>query len=879
MNRITIYMSPLEPSTVKSEGRPSSVSTEDGKIGIPLLPLDRNPNKSGLSIAVGLREDWENSIFQVLKGDSLEPPYWERTTYDVGVYGGTETNFEDSITISGENPTGNIEAVPYWNQTKVDAKNPGKVYPHYPFIVAYSKQDPSAFYPEEGETWLHTVPSSFEHEESQPIVVPGEYIRTVSTLLINGKYFSISNVVKYETPLLTGGWIKSKEGIGTNTTYTVEIYGEEVSGIPPTDFFPYKVGEWVYLLKSNVYGSAEEDVFGNKKFIYGSSDITDVSKTNNISPMLQMVNAYRAENDLYPFSGHPLLEKSAQAHADDMAENQYYSHTGLNGSTPYDRIADTGYFTDAENEAYAENIAQTINYKASSAEILQGWKDSPPHNAAILSESTHEFGYGMAAGPGSSYLYVQNFGSRGASVVTPNQNYRLAPFNLGGLMDVHCAVPWQKAIRIDSATRFSKVFDLQRYEGTIIDLNKEDSTAIVDIPGASEHTLPIFYYCEQDEEEVEPTIDDGVDAFESGDTCVIEKPNFDSWDDAKVIGFPVKPKSCEVKYILYRTSLYYRADFSRHVHNSYSRWPSNPSNYSTIYDATGLSTNTNCWREWYSGSNIYFQNHPVFYGYGETLASQYNDLEEFKSITNRFEAIDWAEENLLKLDTDDFTVEYWEDWKKERVLWTSGWTWVNGYNGYEHLYRRGIPWTNSEGETAWWNTSFFHLNPNFLDMTFTRPQYDAKFHSRAVHDYSAYLITTEGASISSKLCDGGGNYNSEGEITSWRGFQYFCDDVVGDYHRLVFPVTLEDFPHKFMYNKGNRQVVYEPHKIMNLTYSSPYNIYNPIEQDVYVLYKPLGISLGGSVDPIVDSTWKNSSPGDYGEDTNIGWGPGIMTFG
>ena len=57
------------------------------------------------------------------------------------------------------------------------------------------------------------------------------------------------------------------------------------------------------------------------------------------------MNVERKKRGLSLLTRNPLLEKSAQAHADDMVKRNYFSHTSLGGSTPEDRIRATGYLT------------------------------------------------------------------------------------------------------------------------------------------------------------------------------------------------------------------------------------------------------------------------------------------------------------------------------------------------------------------------------------------------------------------------------------------------------------------------------------------------------------------------------------------------------
>lgn len=92
------------------------------------------------------------------------------------------------------------------------------------------------------------------------------------------------------------------------------------------------------------------------------------------------------------------LNRAAQGHADDMLDNNYFSHTGLDGSSVEDRIRAQGY----DPVAFGENIA---GRQQSDEEVLRAWRDSPAHNRLLLARSVDEFGLGVA-GRGADTRWV-----------------------------------------------------------------------------------------------------------------------------------------------------------------------------------------------------------------------------------------------------------------------------------------------------------------------------------------------------------------------------------------------------------------------------------------------------------------------------------------
>lgn len=92
------------------------------------------------------------------------------------------------------------------------------------------------------------------------------------------------------------------------------------------------------------------------------------------------------------------LAAAAQGHADDMLAQNYFSHTGLNGSSPGDRITAEGY----QWRTYGENIAQG---QRSEEEVLDAWTNSPGHHANNINPNFEDYGLAKA-GTGSDTRWV-----------------------------------------------------------------------------------------------------------------------------------------------------------------------------------------------------------------------------------------------------------------------------------------------------------------------------------------------------------------------------------------------------------------------------------------------------------------------------------------
>ncbi|MEJ6397060.1 CAP domain-containing protein [Yoonia sp. 208BN28-4] len=103
----------------------------------------------------------------------------------------------------------------------------------------------------------------------------------------------------------------------------------------------------------------------------------------------RLLNGVRAGNGLDGVSIDSRLDAAAQAHADDMSRNVYFSHTGQNGSTVLQRITDAGY----DPRAYGEAIAGNIPTQEAA---LDAWINSPSHNEILNGAPFEDFGFGFA---------------------------------------------------------------------------------------------------------------------------------------------------------------------------------------------------------------------------------------------------------------------------------------------------------------------------------------------------------------------------------------------------------------------------------------------------------------------------------------------------
>ncbi|NCC33122.1 MAG: CAP domain-containing protein [Chloroflexia bacterium] len=117
-----------------------------------------------------------------------------------------------------------------------------------------------------------------------------------------------------------------------------------------------------------------------------------------VNEVLAATNAYRVQAGCAPLTLSPLLATSAQRHTDDMASNNFVSHTGSDGSSPWDRIRATGY----TYSRAAENIAAGYTCPL---QVVEAWYNSDGHRGNMLNCALTEIGIGYTHNEASLYKY------------------------------------------------------------------------------------------------------------------------------------------------------------------------------------------------------------------------------------------------------------------------------------------------------------------------------------------------------------------------------------------------------------------------------------------------------------------------------------------
>jgi uncharacterized protein YkwD/LysM repeat protein len=122
--------------------------------------------------------------------------------------------------------------------------------------------------------------------------------------------------------------------------------------------------------------------------------------------VIDAVNSLRAAQGLPAYTANSTLMAIAQSHAEYMASSGNVSHTGADGSRPYQRALAAGYPLAGQIPPgfFSENIQSGSDLSPQA--VVQAWTGDAPHLNTMTSASLQEIGAGVAVSGGRVYYVI-----------------------------------------------------------------------------------------------------------------------------------------------------------------------------------------------------------------------------------------------------------------------------------------------------------------------------------------------------------------------------------------------------------------------------------------------------------------------------------------
>lgn len=119
-----------------------------------------------------------------------------------------------------------------------------------------------------------------------------------------------------------------------------------------------------------------------------------------------IINQKRVDNGLLPLKWSEKMAEIARVHSIEMAEYNYFSHAGLDGSMVNDRADEQGAI---DWKSIGENIAFNQGYENPAEFACESWMRSTSHHQNLMNKKWKESGVGVAITKDGRYYFTQVF--------------------------------------------------------------------------------------------------------------------------------------------------------------------------------------------------------------------------------------------------------------------------------------------------------------------------------------------------------------------------------------------------------------------------------------------------------------------------------------
>jgi hypothetical protein len=145
---------------------------------------------------------------------------------------------------------------------------------------------------------------------------------------------------------------------------------------------------------------------GNALRLTYNKNVLAYASNMTIADLLKETNAARVANNLQPLTLSNTLDTSAQLKANDMVDNNYWSHVAPDGTQPWHWFEQAGYTYDVAGENLAYGFSN-------GTEVSTAWMNSPSHKANVLGDYV-DIGFGIASSAnfqgGENTVVVAHYG-------------------------------------------------------------------------------------------------------------------------------------------------------------------------------------------------------------------------------------------------------------------------------------------------------------------------------------------------------------------------------------------------------------------------------------------------------------------------------------
>jgi len=242
-----------------------------------------------------------------------------------------------------------------------------------------------------------------------------------------------ANPISGNFPLTVTFTLSTSDSDGTISSWSLDVNGDgsaeySGNGTPPATKQHTYNNAGIYTAKFSVKDNDQEKKTSSVTITVYDMPSININELENQIHVL--VNAERTSQGLQPLQYDTQLADIAREHSKDMAVNNYFSHTNLEGQGPTERAKAAGYdcyknYGSYYTDGIAENIMQNWLYSSKTIEpipkynwktqseiassTVEGWMNSPGHRSNILNSNYDKEGIGVAIASDYKVYITQDF--------------------------------------------------------------------------------------------------------------------------------------------------------------------------------------------------------------------------------------------------------------------------------------------------------------------------------------------------------------------------------------------------------------------------------------------------------------------------------------
>ena len=159
--------------------------------------------------------------------------------------------------------------------------------------------------------------------------------------------------------------------------------------------------KYVRAIYPSSSGSSNSGTGGSSSSGNTSSSTETSNMNSDEKEVFDLINKQRTNNGLAALKNDSEVQRVARIKAQDMVDNNYFSHTSPTYGSPFDMLKSfkISYKTAGEN----------IAGNSSNSSAVTAWMNSSGHKANILNSNFNYTGIGVVSSPKYGKIYVQLF--------------------------------------------------------------------------------------------------------------------------------------------------------------------------------------------------------------------------------------------------------------------------------------------------------------------------------------------------------------------------------------------------------------------------------------------------------------------------------------